>query len=488
MPKEKDTTTPELVEKVKVKMGATGKPSLKVNNGLIYEEARQELRFPQSSRLFKQMGLDSNIASAMALIEAVISSADWKVEAPDSDSTLDVDIAEKLNYNLKIMDRDFSEYISEALSYLTYGFHTSEKIYTRHTGLPVGDFIGWKDFRTISQDTISKWLFDNETGDLKGLEQDLGSITSAYFTPLNLTGKTKIDIPRKKFLHFRYNSKRNNPEGVSPLRANYVAWKYRSLIEEFETIYATKGLGGVLDLGIDVAYLAKASIDPTSSEALVVQDLKTSAANFHNGDTSYTITPLAYSNDGKPLFHTKILETTPPNTNDIIKRHDHRILMTFFADVLSLGSDGSGSFALAEGKAGLLTVGIKHHLNILMRALNHDLIKQTYEQNGWPYDARTACQFTYQDIDPDSLAEFAGAVQKVLAVNGIDRTTDVEDVIRDRVFGLGAREDVDTEVREVAEGASRSGDGMTSGLPNGVGDSTSSGEDRSVGNTSGETV
>lgn len=196
----------------RMKLGAYSIPSLKSVQGQIQEEARTELRFPRSAAVYKQMGLDANVASATALIEALISKAKWRVSCPKNAPQEEQDRSKKLNYNTLIMDRPFEEYISEALSYLTYGFHAPEKIYKKIES-PVGGFVGWKDFRTISQDTIKEWVFERDTGDLAGLKQDLALLTTSYAIPYG--SKSEQEVPRKKFMLFRYNAKRNSPEGLN---------------------------------------------------------------------------------------------------------------------------------------------------------------------------------------------------------------------------------------------------------------------------------
>ena len=460
----------------RMRLGATSLPSLKTMQGQIQEEARTELRFPRSAAVYKQMSLDASIASSLSLIEAIISKAEWKVTVPKDAPQAEKDRAEKLNYNLLVMDRPFNEYISEMLSYLTYGFHAPEKLYKR-MDTPVGKFVGWKDFRTISQDTIREWIFEKSTGDLAGLKQDLALLANTNLISAKEEGS--VEVPRKKFMLIRNNPKRDNPEGQSPLRGAYVTWKYLQLVEEFETIYATKGLGGVLDLGIDVGFLSKAAADPAGTEAAVLNEMRRGAANFHNGEQAYIETPLAYNDTGKPLFHTKILETTPPNTDEIVKRHTQKILQQFFTDILQLGANGSGSFALSDNKNTLVQQGITQHLNTIKRTLNHDLIRQTYELNSWEYDARTACRFEWDDFDDGDLDVLSKSIQRIFSVNALDRTTDVEDWVRGTFMDLPPKGEANTEVREVDDGQSRAGEGLGT---SGTGNSQDS-EDTSISNT-----
>lgn len=475
----------------RLRLGPYSAPSLATLQGYILEEARRELRFPQASKLYKKMLLDSNIASAIALIELLLSRVEWKVEAPKKASEAEKERAKKLNYNLSVMQRPFEEYINEILSYITFGFCVPEKIYTKFNGSPYGDFIGWKDFKIISQDTVDKWFFDKTTGELLGLRQNLSRIASDGRVLLGAGGSSlstvtnEIDIPRKKFLLFRHNPKRDNPEGTSPLKSCYISWKYRSLIEEYEAIGVTKDLGGIPVIGVDAAWLAEATNDPAGDKAKVINDLKLQAANLHVGEQSYVIKPIAYDDSGKPLFEFDLKGVDGGgkqyDTDKIVRRHDTKILMSFFADVLKLGNDQHGSFSLADSKTSLLTMGIEAHLKNIQRVFNHDLIPQTYEINEWDYDPETSCRFIYGDIEDQDIDKLSAALQRVAATGLIRPTSDIEDYIRGNWLKLESVEEAKPEMLPQVS-SSRSGDGMKDGLNNGTGSSTSKGGDRSVSN------
>jgi hypothetical protein len=280
-------------------LGFTSLPSLSTLQGYIFEEARRELQFPNSINLFKQMSLDPNIASATSLIEMMVGKVEWKVEVPENSNEEEKRRRDKINYNLEVMDRPWQDYITEFLSYITYGFHLSEKVYGK-VDTPDGEYVGIKDLPTISQDTVDKWIFNTETGKLEGVRQDLNRI----ITDLKMYNKNTSykDISKKKFMLFRHSVKRDNPEGNSPLKSCYVSWKHRNIIEEYETIGVTKDMGGTPVIGIDVAYLSKASQDSTSHEAIVVEELKRQAASLHAGDQTYVVKPIAYDEKGKELF------------------------------------------------------------------------------------------------------------------------------------------------------------------------------------------
>jgi len=468
----------------RMRLGGYSLPGLNTFQGRIYEEARKELRFPESIKLYKQMLLDPNIATATSLIEMLIGKVPWKVWVKEDAPEQEHSRAKMINYSLHTMERPWEDYITEALSFLTFGFHVSEKIYSQ-LETPYGSYKGLKDLVTVSQDTIDKWIFDVGDGALVGLRQDLNRIISDAKSRATIKGAS-VDIPRKKFILFRHNAKRNNPEGTSPLRSVYVSWKYRNLVEEYETVGISKDLGGIVGIGVDVSYLAKASADPTSNEASVLAELKAQAASLVAGEQSYVITPIAYDQSGKPLFtfELKGVEGSSGKQYDtdlVVKRHDSKILMAFFADVLKLGNDGSGSFALADSKTNLLSLGIESHLRNIAKTLNHDVIPQIYKLNGWEYDPENSCKFLYGDVEKQDLEKVAQFIQKTMAVGAIRPTEKLESKLRNLAFADMNSVEEDEDVVLPTENTSKSGVGLEEGLPDGQGTSTSTGGDRNTG-------
>lgn len=294
----------------RMRLGSYSAPSLSQIQGRIYEEARRELRFPESMKLFKQMLLDNSIASAVGLVEMMIGRVPWRIEAPSNAPEEEKIRCEVLKKNMHTMERPWDEYINEFLSYIYFGFNSVEKIYEHREDKKIGKYVGWKDFITISQDTVGQWVFNDKTGELLGLTQDLsrimrpGNVVIDRSGPKSSTGTPAV--PRKKFLLFRHNPKRNNPEGNSSLKSVYIPWKYKTIIEELEVIGAQKDLGGIPVIGIDADYLQRAYKDPKSPEAVIIDEMTRQAANLNTGDQAYVIHPIAYGEGGKPLFSFKL--------------------------------------------------------------------------------------------------------------------------------------------------------------------------------------
>ena len=462
-------------------LSQTSLPSLATFQGLILEESQTELRFPESINTYNKMTLDANLASAISVFEMMISRVPWEITPSSKAPEQEVKRAGLLNNNLNDLQRPWAEYINEITSVLKYGFCPLEKVYD-HREYKGTKYIGWKHFPLIAQNSIENWFFDDKTGTLKGLKQNTAALQDNIIYNGSISEK---EIPTKKFILFRHNPKKDSPEGVSPLRSCYLTWKYLSVIEEFEAIGVAKDVGGIAVFEVDQEYMRVAMEDPESFQASNLEDLKKYAASMTAGDQSYLFMPMAYNDAGKPLFSFTLQGIEGGGkqykTSDIVKRHANKLLMSFFADVLKLGAESQGSYALADSKTSLLAMAIEAILEGIQRTLNHDLIRQTYALNKWDYDPTVAAQFKFGDLEKEDIEVFAKSVQQVLAAGGARTTSDIEDVVREKVFNLAPFDEAKPTIIET-DITSKAGSGMKEGLNNGEGKTTAKGGNRSSAN------
>lgn len=218
----------------KSEIGYTG---LSAVNGRVYEELRVELTYPENITTYKKMAMDPIIKAANNVLDVMISRVPWTFEVPKDAPQESKDAASYLNWCMNNMAQGHTwrSTIEEIGSYRIYGYHVAEKVYEKvKTGKYAGRY-KWKKLATRSQDTIDKWLFTDDGRTLTGLEQNLAN---NVFRPIKLTNTSTgtITIPRNKFLHFKYGSRRENPEGDSPLKGAYIPWKLKLIIEEYEVV------------------------------------------------------------------------------------------------------------------------------------------------------------------------------------------------------------------------------------------------------------
>lgn len=225
----------------RIRLGEVGTTGLKLSNKQILEESREELRWPRAIKTYKDMGKDATISSAINLFKMMVSRIEWDVEPPKNSTEEQEKKAAFIKQCMNDMEHSWFEFIQNASSSYTYGFSVHEKVYrrrTRESGSKYSDgLIGWRKLPIRSQDTISGWVFSDDGRELLEVEQDLSTVSHyGRYNSLAQKNGNSIKIPRKKFLLFRVNPERDNPEGNSLLKTVYLSWKYRTAIEEQEAI------------------------------------------------------------------------------------------------------------------------------------------------------------------------------------------------------------------------------------------------------------
>lgn len=450
----------------RLRMGEVSTVGLKVSNDYIYEEMKKELRWPQVITTYKQMGYDATIAAAIELFEMMMSRVEWSVKAPAEATEDQVKKAKFIEQCKDDMEHTWLSFIQEISSFLTYGFSVHEKVYRRRlreSGSKYSDgLVAWRKLPIRSQDTVEKFLFSSDGRDVIGVRQDLSASYDLERFKNILSNSNKIDIRREKFLLFRTNSKRNNPEGNSPLKKAYFAWKYRSIIEEQEAIGISRDMVGMPIIKIPPRYMSE---DATPEEKAIYEHYQRIIRNIHNNEQAGIVLPQAHDPESRqPLFDFELMGVQGGkqyDTDKIIKRWDNKILTLLFADFLKMGQDQVGSFALAGAKTNLMSMAVEARLQEIADVLNNDLIPQTFKLNGWS-DTEYP-KFVFGNLDEIDLEEFSKAIQRIFSVNAIEADRPVMNTIRTSVFKVDPKpEDEPVNKDELPQQDSKAGEGMKS--------------------------
>lgn len=474
---------------VRLRMGEQGYLGLRISNDQIYEEAREELRWPKSIQTYYEMANDATIASALSLFEMMISRVKWSVRV-DKDASPELQKRAKfVEQCMHDMDHSWFAFIKEVTSCFTYGFSVHEKVFRRRlrkNGSKYDDgLVGLKKLPIRSQTTISKFLFDENGRELEYVVQDLTFVPDAqrYASLLQQHPNGELKLQRNKFLLFRTDVARDNPEGKSPLSKVYVSWRYMQEIKEQEAIGITRDLAGMPTLYLPPRYM---SADASPEEAQVYEYYKRVIRNIQMNEQSGLILPQMFDPESRqPLFKFELMGTQGGksyDTNKIITRYSNEILQALFADLLKLGQDSVGSYSLADSKSSIMAMAIESRLKEIQDVLNKDLMRQLFEVNGWSVEELP--EFVYGDLDEVDIDKFSQAIQRIKAVGLIAPTAGNVNYIAE-VVGLPDRIETTMSQDELNEllgpAESRSGDGMAAGGINGTSKSPAS-RDNSVAN------
>jgi hypothetical protein len=469
----------------RLRMSEIGTTGLKVSNDQILEEFRRDLAWPACINTYKQMSYDSTIAASISLIEMLLDRVDWIIEEPTGATDAQKKRTEFIRGCMADMEHSWRSFIKEAVSFIPYGFSFHEKVfrkrYTKNGSKFNDGYVGWKKLPIRSQDTITKWRFSDDGRDFLGITQNLSLINNSYkFAKLIADGKNEIDIPSDKLLNFTYNAKRGNPQGNSPLKGVFIAWKFRTNIEEIEAVGITRDMGGMPILKIPPIYM---SDDATPDQKAIYEYYKSVLRNIQNNVQAGLILPQAFDPESRnPLFTFELLGVTGGkqyDTDKIIRRYDNKILTTLFTDFLKLGQDQVGSFALAGEKTNLMIMAVEAIAAEICDVINNDLIPQTFKLNGW--SETDYPKLTHEKLADTDIDAFSSAVQRVFSVNAVEMDRDIYNKVREEIFDLPPKaEDVPVKRENLPDVGSRAGDGMKTAGP---GTSKSpSGGDKSVSN------
>ena len=395
-----------------VEIGSTG---LKQFAGFVREEYLRELQGQRGMSKFREMGDDDIIGACLFAIEQLAGQVDWSVEPPESSTEGPAKATSKAfpppkpagakpgqpppstrpelqpkpekpqldekgeflrTALFEDMDRPFRETVREILSMLQYGHAPMEIVYKRRVARQHIDpakasrfddgLIGWDKWAIRSQETVYRWLFD-EDGAWEGLEQQ-----AEGFPP--------VSIASEKLLLFRAGQRRGNPEGRSIIRPAYQSWYFKKRIREIEGIGIERDLNGI---PVMTAPENQDWWNPNDVNAAVklayAQRLVTSIRNDEQAGLvlpfGSTLELLGSGNTGKKV-----------DTNAIITRYDQRIAMTMLADFILIGHDQVGSKALADTKVDAFTLALTAFLDHIEDQINRVAVPRLWKLNGWPIE------------------------------------------------------------------------------------------------------
>src|SRR5690606_21053904 len=101
-------------------------------------------------------------------------------------------------------------------------------------------------------------------------------------------------------------------------------------------------------------------------------------------------------------------------------RYAYEILTALTADFLVLGQGSGGSFALSENKITVSEIAIESKLIEIQDQLNHDLIPQLFELNGW--DTTVTPYFQFGKVDKQDLDGLSAFIQRAAAAGLLLKT------------------------------------------------------------------
>ena len=430
--------------------------------GVTQDELKAELNWPRSINTFRDMSYHSAVNAPLTLFENIISKATWTYKPPADATEEEKEQAKIINQMMQDMEQPWSEFIRDVLSSNVFGFSVHEKVfrkrYKANGSLYDDGIIGWKKLPIRVQESISKFIFSEDGNEIIGVQQNLSAINDTY----NRFSKRAnlINIPRSKFLLFRTGKHRGDPFGKSPLRDAYLAWRFLSALEELEATGVAKDLNGLPVLYLPAQYLATDAPPEVQAIRLYYENVM---RNLQMNEQSAVILPQMIEPESRTqMFKLDLLSVDGKKNFDISKIKEYYktlIFVSLFADILIQGTTSTGSFALGTIKNSLSGAYAERLISSIAEVLQNDLIKMTYQLNGW--DESRMGKFDFDGIEPADLETFSKAVQRMGATGYLPKSLEVVNAVLD---SLGIDQLPEGTVIEdiLPDATTRSGDGLAS--------------------------
>lgn len=413
-----------------VELGVGG---LKHSFGQVQEEFHPRLLGTKAAKVYEEMvSNDAAIGAVLYVIEAFLRRVDWKVlpaaepgEAPTEQAVAEARFLESCMHD---MDQSWSDFISDALSFLPYGYSLHEIVYKIRRGRS-GDSprfkssfddgrIGWRCIDMRAQNTIDRWVFEGSTSNLLGAVQK------------NPNDFSEVFIPAEKFVLFRTRSAKGNPEGRSILRSAYRSWYMKKRLEEIEAIGINRDLTGIPVMEAPVAVLSEQATDAQRRLRSTLQQI---VSRVHRDESEGLVLPSELDSEGKPTgFKLRLLASPGQKqvpADPVIRRYESRMLMTMAAEFLMLGTEKQGSFALGATKSQNFVKSLEWYVNVIADTLNRTAVARLYDANNVAPEIRA--RIVPGDLDTPDLKDLGLFLSQIAAHSLIHPTPKVEARLRE---------------------------------------------------------
>lgn len=389
--------------------------------GRMHEEFHKDLQGPKGVETYREMSEnDAVIGGTLFSIESLIRQARWSVRAGGS-TEMDAQCAAFVESCFHDMQEPWPDTLSEALSFLVFGWCYLEIVYKRRMGRSRDPalkskyndgLIGWRKLPIRAQETLARWEYDAHDN-LVGMVQML---SPEY---------KEVLIPIEKAIHLRTKSRKGNPEGRSILRNAYRSWYFKRRIQEIEGIGVERDLAGLPVLIAPEGMPIWDASDPEMADVFaraeaIVRNIRRDSAEGIVLPADWKLELL--STGGKRQF----------DTGAIIERYDARIAMCALADFILLGHQQVGSFALSSDKTELFSMALGAYLDLICEAFNDQAIPRLVQLNEEAFRGITDYpKLVHGDVETPDLDKLGGFVRDMTGCGAITPDEDLEVYLRE---------------------------------------------------------
>ena len=359
--------------------------------GIVSEEFLRDLQGKKAFKVYREMAEnDPTIGAIVFAMKQFMGQADLVIEPADDSNEAGI-AADMVSEDFKMLEPSISpELLFQATNFVIFGFSVFEEVYRTSNGR-----ISLARLSYRLPETIERWEFD-ERGNILGCYQRL------------LSGE-EVFLPRWKILHIVTPGYSYTPIGRSLLRNAYVPYTFKKHLQILE------GIGVERDLvGLPILYVPQT----TYKDEAKMAKLRELMRQLRRDEEEGLILPKA-AGSNEPLFDLKLLSLSGGrqfSTSDIIERYNQEIAHTLLADLILVGMEARGSYALAREKRSLFEVGIQTCLDAIANALQRDVARTIVGLNGLDTKLTPKVRLVLpRKPTLDELVDLIGAIAKIEA-------------------------------------------------------------------------
>lgn len=354
-----------------------GVPGVAVIGGVPQtNELSSELSGRSRYRTFKEVLLNTSIvAASVRSYLNLLGNAGWTIEAAKKRGGKKVAdwVSEAL---FSDMETPWHRVVRRAAMYKFYGFSVQE--WTAKRG-PKGR-VTYADVESRSQNTITRWDVNPETGEVRGVVQE---------SPW--TGR-ELWIPRSKLLYLVDDSLSDSPEGLGLFRQVIGSARRLRIYEDLECYGYESDLRGIP--------VGRAPISELRAQGWTEEEIAAETAPLRDFLENHRRTPqlailldsISYESEDESAtpsavsqYDVSLLQSSSQAHEHIanaIERLNREIARSLGAESLLTGENGSGSLAMARDKSQTFALTVAASLQEMTEVFQRDLVRPLLELNG----------------------------------------------------------------------------------------------------------
>ena len=354
------------------------------SGGIVTQDFLRNLQGRRGVAVFNEMYYNDPVVGGMMFaVEQILRQITWAPEGGMGTDEKDKAAKKFLVEAMDDMEDTWDDFISDAITFLAYGWSIFEKVYKIRKGdnrNPVlhskfdDNLIAWKNFEFRSQTTLDGWEFDDGGFRLDPSSRGkVGNNKVIGFIQRHPNTLTALPmLPMEKAVLFKTKSAGGNPEGISVLRNAYRPWYYKKRIEEIEGIGVERDLAGLPMLTPPEDFEWE---DDANSEALAWA--KEVITHVRRDEYEGILMP-------GPDWKFELVSspgTRQFDTSEIINRYNKVISLSMLSQFLMLGMERVGSYALVKSISDLWYTAVDGWVKSMEENIDKFAVEEMFKLN-----------------------------------------------------------------------------------------------------------